>query len=697
MGHATTAITPTRVSTRRSRDNREHIIEDSLLLIMGSNTGDILSSSDVLAQLNSAESESLLDVIDRLQDGGLERHLNLPQIIVVGDQSSGKSSVLEAITRVRLPVAGDDICTRFAIALAVRRSPEERVQVKIRWVDEVGKDRFHRSGSNRGLLVEFMREAKELIDQHRERGMQVSMDVLHVEISGPELYPLTLVDLPGIFHSAALTQSAKDKELVYELIGKYMKMPESIILQVVSANANLPKHHVLEEARKYDPDRKRTLGVITMPDIAGPNEDAYIELINDAKGQDKLPLGWFVLRNPSHTERDMDFKVRDKHERLFFQAGKWSNVRKQNCGVESLRNKLRELLLERIKSCLPELMKNMSQLLLDLETKKTQLGNARSSPGDLRSYLHDIAEQFQRISRNAVDAVFADKFFDGEYGRDRKLRAMLRKLSRAFELTMLERGGTYDILSPVYETEDFDDEANDDKSKSDSGKDSNLDSNEDSTTRRAQDVPGYLTDFVDKYQGVNKPKSITLTALDGIIEDMAAENLGKEFPGTPNPQLALRLFQIQSKPWEKIAWFYVEQILSFTQSFVEQLFQHIIGSNRESLNAILAIYVDTFFDERRTILQQKLEELLFPYTSGYGFPLASEFHQRLSKATQRRLADQVTEFLLKEFPELFIERFKKPLSQSKLQRAIVNADDFETSEFRTETVVDMMTTYYEVT
>ena len=74
-----------------------------------------------LIQLQSRAQVELLDAVDQLGSSGFQDELNLPQLIVCGDQSSGKSSVLEGISRVRFP-ANDGKCTRFACELALRKA-----------------------------------------------------------------------------------------------------------------------------------------------------------------------------------------------------------------------------------------------------------------------------------------------------------------------------------------------------------------------------------------------------------------------------------------------------------------------------------------------------------------------------------------------------------------------------------------------
>src|SRR2546423_943006 len=80
--------------------------------------------------LQSREHRDLLDLVDKLRSQGISRYVALPQIIVCGDQSSGKSSVLEAISGLSFPTK-DNLCTRFATELILRRNPASNVEITI--------------------------------------------------------------------------------------------------------------------------------------------------------------------------------------------------------------------------------------------------------------------------------------------------------------------------------------------------------------------------------------------------------------------------------------------------------------------------------------------------------------------------------------------------------------------------------------
>jgi Dynamin family len=81
----------------------------------------------------------LLDKIDKLFACNVGEYIYLPQLVVVGDQSSGKSSVLEGLTALPFP-RDSGLCTRFATQITFRRSEEKRITVSIIPARDAGAD-----------------------------------------------------------------------------------------------------------------------------------------------------------------------------------------------------------------------------------------------------------------------------------------------------------------------------------------------------------------------------------------------------------------------------------------------------------------------------------------------------------------------------------------------------------------------------
>lgn len=183
--------------------------------------------TEALSQLRSKDQLNLLDSIDQLRSEGISRYVSLPQIIVCGDQSAGKSSVLEAISGVSFPVQSNT-CTRFPTELILRRTPEVSSSVSI--VPDASRteaEKLSLMGMGRELegydgLGEMIEAAKDAMGI-KEYGKMFTKDLLRIEITGPERSHLTIVDLPGLIHSPTKSQTDGDVELIRGIVGKYSK------------------------------------------------------------------------------------------------------------------------------------------------------------------------------------------------------------------------------------------------------------------------------------------------------------------------------------------------------------------------------------------------------------------------------------------------------------------------------------------
>ncbi|KAK4551643.1 hypothetical protein LTR86_011017 [Recurvomyces mirabilis] len=193
---------------------------------------------DILPRYFQDQGE-LLDIIDGLRSQGLNSYISLPQLVVCGDQSAGKSSVLEGISGVAFPTK-DNLCTRFATEVVLRRDAKSRVHVTIlpdgdRTDDEKEQLRgFKAPTASLEELPGLVEMAKDTMGLNRD-GKAFSKDILRIELSGLDQPHLTLVDLPGLIHAESKQQSAEDLDLVLSLVRDYIADPRSIVLAVVSA------------------------------------------------------------------------------------------------------------------------------------------------------------------------------------------------------------------------------------------------------------------------------------------------------------------------------------------------------------------------------------------------------------------------------------------------------------------------------
>ena len=150
-----------------------------------------------LDNLQSAAQREVLDIVSKLRETGLGNILELPQLVVCGDQSSGKSSVLEAISGIQFP-RKEGLCTRFATEVVLRDEPETSMKATIVPDPESAKT-AHRLKKMRNfrLTIENFSDFPELVDEatkciglddNTKTGPKAfTKDVLRVEIIGPEM------------------------------------------------------------------------------------------------------------------------------------------------------------------------------------------------------------------------------------------------------------------------------------------------------------------------------------------------------------------------------------------------------------------------------------------------------------------------------------------------------------------------------
>lgn len=305
--------------------------------------------------LQSKGGRDALDIIDSLRSQGISRYVDLPQIVVCGDQSSGKSSVLEAISGMAFPTK-DALCTRFATELSLRRTIDEhdhgsrvpiipgpcRTDAERKELEAFGRNVVD---LNLSAVIEDATDMMGLVGTDKV----FSTDILRIEVSYLTQPHLTLVDLPGLFLAGNKDQSMEDAKLVESLVLSHTEQPRSIILAVVSAKSEFALQQVTQRAREMDPGGHRTIGLITKPDTlheGSESEQAYLQL---AQNKDvNFRLGWHVLRNRDFHTRHATNAERDAAEKAFFSKGVWVTLHPSQMGVDELRTRLSAVLHNQI-------------------------------------------------------------------------------------------------------------------------------------------------------------------------------------------------------------------------------------------------------------------------------------------------------------------------------------------------------------
>ncbi|KAF4494385.1 interferon-regulated resistance GTP-binding [Fusarium agapanthi] len=507
----------------------------------------------------ATEQRSLLDLIDKLQFAQLD-DVKLPQIVVVGDQSAGKSSVLEALTGTPFP-RDAGACTRFATEIRMRRAKETKLKVSIipdktrPYNDQVRLLQWGGDVTGDTPFDAMMRDATELIAPKSIPGRFAARDILVVEKEGPDMPLLTLVDLPGLVRVANRDQSESDIQTIEALSDRYMKSSRTLILAVVGGNNDYVQAPILKKARHFDPKGSRTIGVLTKPDMTERIglEEKFIELVTNKDQENNFKLGWYVLLNPGPGEQWQTPEDRANREAEFFSRGKWATLPPEMWGIGALRAKLSIQLQRHIGKHVKTLRRQIQQALEGCESQLKAMGVGKDTPEEMRFQMGELFTASNNLVTPAVNGNYKNPFGERFFARQsspkgtpsQKLRARIRDESERFARRFRQHGRkvTFQKSQPP----------------------------------AANGVNG--TNGAAEGNGLPTPGTVGDRSKKDFaefeVEPLLRQIRGNELPLDSNPRAPYILFQDYSRNWPVLAQEYKDNVGVICNEFLADVIDHV--------------------------------------------------------------------------------------------------------------------------
>ncbi|SCU94803.1 LADA_0G11408g1_1 [Lachancea dasiensis] len=362
--------------------------------------------------------EALIATINKLQDalaplgGGSQSPIDLPQITVVGSQSSGKSSVLENIVGRDFLPRGTGIVTRRPLVLQLinRRSKKPSNDLLELRHDDDSKDGqeednvdewgefLHLPGKKFHNFDEIRQEIVSETDKTTGKNAGISSVPINMRIYSPHVLTLTLVDLPGLTKVPVGDQPADIEKQIKDMLLKYISKPNAIILSVNAANTDLANSDGLKLAREVDPEGTRTIGVLTKVDLM----DQGTDVIDILAGR-VIPLRYGYIPVINRGQRDIEGRKTIRSalddERRFFENHSSYSSKAHYCGTPYLAKKLNSILLHHIRQTLPDIKNKIEMTLKKYQTELLNLGpETMDSPNSIvLSMITDFTKEYNGI------------------------------------------------------------------------------------------------------------------------------------------------------------------------------------------------------------------------------------------------------------------------------------------------------------
>ena len=398
--------------------------------------------------------------IDQWTQLGLAKYVSLPMICVLGDTSSGKSSVLSSLIGLELPSAST-LTTKCPVLIQLLKSTsssqeeeegeeEEEATIRIQWHENMHSKSPHSSprhvkrvleqqnsgggmilnshpppppppiwkpqmlrGNDLNRIPSIIQKAQQIILGYRDT--LISPDVICLTIKSSNIKEeLTVVDLPGCVQYQH-TQDSSLLSQVEQVVLNYVHNPRSILLPVLAAPTNIYNSKVLQWTRQVDPTTRRTIPVLTKPDLIDPgSESDVLELLlqsstanNSLKsdgGGGSWQHGVYMVKNRGQALLDQNATIEQglqEEAEFFATTSPWNTLLPENygeghypniLGVPALRETLANVLWQVMKDSLPDIIQEIQQQYDTTQKQLEEMGTIYNTKSEQRKYYHSITQ-----------------------------------------------------------------------------------------------------------------------------------------------------------------------------------------------------------------------------------------------------------------------------------------------------------------
>ncbi|CAF1355563.1 unnamed protein product [Adineta steineri] len=332
--------------------------------------------------------DALIPILNKLQDVfntvGSE-NIQLPQIVVVGSQSAGKSSVIENIVGRDFLPRGTGIVTRRPLTLQLIYTPVEdkEIQCQNLGCPVPNEDEFAVFTHIKDKVYTNFNEIRCEIEAETDRlggKKNISKEPITLKIYSPNVVTLTLIDLPGLTKIPVEDQPVDIEQQVRNLYLYYISNPNAIILAITPANIDFSTSEAVKFAKEVDPEGRRTLAVLTKLDLMDRGTDAYDVLCGRVIPV-KLGIIGVVNRSQEDIHKKKPIEEALRYESAFLQKT-YPSIANRN-GTPFLAKTLNRLLMYHIRDCLPSLKTRINQMVSHFQTLVNSFGEPIEDKGRL--------------------------------------------------------------------------------------------------------------------------------------------------------------------------------------------------------------------------------------------------------------------------------------------------------------------------
>eukprot|EP00047_Mylnosiga_fluctuans_P018199 m.68135 g.68135 ORF g.68135 m.68135 type:complete len:729 (-) comp7484_c0_seq2:77-2263(-) len=549
----------------------------------------------------------LLDVIDQLRELFHDKRdgITLPAIAVIGNQSSGKSSVLERLSGVELP-RGEGMVTKCALVLRMCCDPDLKEPFAVITGGTVKSKRI--------ALGDVAANINDITSTLVSDDIKISQETITLQVVAPHVPDLTLIDLPGIVYRDEQASGAgghpQIKDDIKRLYMSHIKNESCVILCVMPADVDAATQEATLWAEEVDPKGERTVGVVTKIDKADITDTRLGErLLGRGKNAWKFKLGAVAMRNRSQAQIDAgdDVQKVSQEEQRYFESHPGLNTlpsadRSNVLGAGALIKKLVAIQSEAVLKAIPQLQSDMASSLRAKEAQLAALPPACTQPFECHVTFNKQLDQFAETIRDVLEA------------RHERLKAFKTPANDSESSAVAVHQGSADAaMTPRVTSSD---------------------------TRDLHMMPR-LQEYFDTFQENVREDSRVIFDADfhADVKRELDESRGPSLPDMPNPavfkQFVGRMAEELGDAAHDLAQTVHDYTCTFCDALVEQFFSGFPSLHR-FVQAALHDLLQESFDRTKAHIDEQLE------LEAEEFTMDNYYSQQLLKL-RARIAEEISE------------------------------------------------------
>jgi hypothetical protein len=414
----------TQTKQTKQTKQQENTSSGSFLKTLNTGANVIYKSvSSVFTDKNTVEMVGLLSKKNILHVGSVLQNvfhkqasdspIHIPRIVVVGSQSSGKSSLLNGILSFDLLPTGKNMVTRTPLHLELIPSKQETIaefgeyKGNGHWVS-IKQIPFQMPVPTHNQRTQIRKQIEIQTNKLAGNECNISSEPIYLKIYAENIPNLTLVDLPGMTMVACTDrgQPADIKQKINSLISSYIEIPKTIILAVLPARTDIEADMAMELIKQHDPRGQRTIGILTKVDLMNTNTDICDYLENRVSKDLMLQHGYFAVRNRTTQETSHLTVLQGfQKEKDFFQNHTvYKNMKDTSrLGIPCMTEQISSILVNNIRECLPFVLTQINERLLHLEKEYQKIGDSLPETDEAKTaFVHNLLTNFIQMLFNTI-------------------------------------------------------------------------------------------------------------------------------------------------------------------------------------------------------------------------------------------------------------------------------------------------------